>query len=255
VRFLETDLPGVVIVEPDVHQDGRGYFLETFHHEKYRAAGIVGPFVQDNESRSAKGTLRGLHMQNRRPQGKLIRVIEGEIWDVAVDARPQSPTFGRWSAVTLSAANFKQCYIPTGFAHGFCVMSAVALVEYKCTDIPAARSVSRGTTRRSTSIGRSKTQFCRSAMGGCRRLPPRWISCGRICNRPTKVVSAHAAKAPISATFLRIPQGTRLAPGASTIAGVITAGRRECWGSHTDGAEGHRNHAMPFCFVPDRFSR
>jgi dTDP-4-dehydrorhamnose 3,5-epimerase len=135
VRFLETDLPGVVIVEPDVHQDGRGYFLETFHHEKYRAAGIVGPFVQDNESRSAKGTLRGLHMQNRRPQGKLIRVIEGEIWDVAVDARPQSPTFGRWSAVTLSAANFKQCYIPTGFAHGFCVMSAVALVEYKCTDI------------------------------------------------------------------------------------------------------------------------
>jgi dTDP-4-dehydrorhamnose 3,5-epimerase len=135
VRFVPTDLPGVIIVEPDVHVDGRGYFLESYHHEKYRAAGIGGPFVQDNESRSTMGTLRGLHLQSRRLQGKLIRVIEGEIWDVAVDVRRHSPSFGKWSALTLSAANFKQCYVPPGFAHGFCVMSAVARVEYKCTDL------------------------------------------------------------------------------------------------------------------------
>jgi dTDP-4-dehydrorhamnose 3,5-epimerase len=135
VRFVRSDLPGVIVVEPDVHQDNRGYFLETFHAEKYVGAGIVGPFVQDNESRSALGTLRGLHLQGRRPQGKLVRVIDGEIWDVAVDVRRGSPTFGRWSAVTLSAENFKQCWVPPGFAHGFCVMSAVARVEYKCTDL------------------------------------------------------------------------------------------------------------------------
>jgi dTDP-4-dehydrorhamnose 3,5-epimerase len=135
VRFLPTDLPGVIIVDPDVHRDDRGYFLESFQHEKYRAGGIPGPFVQDNESRSTIGTLRGLHLQNRRPQGKLIRVIEGEIWDVAVDVRRRSPTFGRWSGVVLSAENFKQCYVPPGFAHGFCVTSAVARVEYKCTDV------------------------------------------------------------------------------------------------------------------------
>jgi dTDP-4-dehydrorhamnose 3,5-epimerase len=135
VRFLPTELPGVIVVEPDVHRDDRGYFLESFQREKYRAGGIPGPFVQDNESRSTAGTLRGLHLQTRRPQGKLIRVIEGEIWDVAVDVRRQSPTFGRWSAVVLSAENFKQCYVPPGFAHGFCVTSPLARVEYKCTDV------------------------------------------------------------------------------------------------------------------------
>ena len=134
MRFVSTALQGVVIVEPDVYRDGRGYFLEIYHAERYREAGIEGPFVQDNHSRSVGGTLRGLHLQRQRPQGKLIRVIEGEIYDVAVDVRRGSPTFGRWVAVTLSAENFKQCYLPAGFAHGFCVVSPVAQVEYKCTD-------------------------------------------------------------------------------------------------------------------------
>jgi len=135
VRFVSTEIPGVVIVEPDVHRDSRGYLLETYHAEKYRAAGIPGPFVQDNHSRSVVGTLRGLHLQLQHPQGKLVRVIEGEILDVAVDVRRGSPTFGRWVSVVLSAEDFKQCYIPPGFAHGFCVTSPVAQVEYKCTDI------------------------------------------------------------------------------------------------------------------------
>jgi dTDP-4-dehydrorhamnose 3,5-epimerase len=135
VRFVQTDLPGVVVVEPDVHQDSRGFFLETYHAAKYREGGIDGPFVQDNHSRSIRGTLRGLHLQLGRPQGKLIRVIEGEIYDVAVDVRRRSPTFGRWVAVSLSAENFKQCYVPPGFAHGFCVLSPDAQVEYKCTDL------------------------------------------------------------------------------------------------------------------------
>ena len=135
MRFVPTDLPGVIVIEPDIHRDGRGYFLETYHAEKYLEAGITGPFVQDNHSRSVAGTLRGLHLQLRRPQGKLIHVVEGEIYDVAVDVRRGSPGFGRWVGVTLSAENFKQCYIPPGFAHGFCVVSAIAQVEYKCTDL------------------------------------------------------------------------------------------------------------------------
>jgi dTDP-4-dehydrorhamnose 3,5-epimerase len=135
VRFEATDLSGVLVVEPDVHRDGRGFFLETYHAEKYRAAGIDGPFVQDNHSHSIAGTLRGLHLQVRRPQGKLIRAVEGEIFDVAVDVRVGSPTFGRWVGVTLSAENFRQCYVPAGFAHGFCVLSQIAQIEYKCTDL------------------------------------------------------------------------------------------------------------------------
>ena len=135
MRFRPTDLPGVVLVDPDVHRDDRGFFLEAYHAEKYRAGGIDGPFVQDSHSRSIGGTLRGLHLQRRHPQGKLIRVIEGEIFDVAVDVRRGSPSFGRWMGVTLSAENFVQCYIPPGFAHGFCVISPVAQVEYKCTDL------------------------------------------------------------------------------------------------------------------------
>jgi dTDP-4-dehydrorhamnose 3,5-epimerase len=134
MRFVRTDLPGVIVVEPDVHRDGRGFFFETFHEEKYRTGGVSGPFVQDNHSSSVALTLRGLHLQRRRPQGKLIRVIEGEIFDVAVDVRPDSPTFGRWVAVILTSDNFKQCYVPPGFAHGFCVISPIAQVEYKCTD-------------------------------------------------------------------------------------------------------------------------
>jgi dTDP-4-dehydrorhamnose 3,5-epimerase len=135
VRVVSTDLPGVVVIEPDVHQDGRGFFLETYHAANYRAHGIDGPFVQDNHSRSVGGTIRGLHLQVRRPQAKLVRAIEGEIYDVAVDVRRGSPTFGRWVGVTLSADNFKQCYIPAGFAHGFGVMSPIAQVEYKCSDL------------------------------------------------------------------------------------------------------------------------
>ena len=135
MRLVSTDIPGVVVIEPEVHADGRGFFLETYHAERYRQHGITAPFVQDNHSRSIAGTLRGLHLQLRHPQGKLIRVVEGEIFDVAVDVRRGSPTFGRWVGVTLTAQSFKQVYVPPGFAHGFCVVSAIAQVEYKCTDI------------------------------------------------------------------------------------------------------------------------
>jgi dTDP-4-dehydrorhamnose 3,5-epimerase len=134
VRVVPASVPDVLIIEPDVHADGRGFFLETYQADRYRDCGIPGPFVQDNHSRSAAGTLRGLHLQIRRPQGKLIRVVEGEIFDVAVDVRRGSPTFGQWVGVTLSAESFKQIYIPIGFAHGFAVVSEVAQVEYKATD-------------------------------------------------------------------------------------------------------------------------
>jgi dTDP-4-dehydrorhamnose 3,5-epimerase len=134
LRFTPTELPEVILVEPDVHRDERGFFLETYHAEKYRAGGVTGTFLQDNHSRSAQGTLRGLHAQLRRPQGKLVRAVEGEMLDVAVDIRKGSPTFGRWVAVRLSGENFRQLYVPPGFAHGFCVLSAVVHVEYKCTD-------------------------------------------------------------------------------------------------------------------------
>lgn len=140
MKFVPAGIPGVIIIEPDVHQDRRGFFLETYHEEKYRAGGIPDVFVQDNHSRSMRGTIRGLHLQLERPQGKLIRVIEGEIFDVAVDVRRGSPTFGKWVGVHLSAANFTQCYVPKGFAHGFAVVSDVAQVEYKCTDVYDAKS-------------------------------------------------------------------------------------------------------------------
>ena len=134
LQLLHTDLPGVVIIEPAVHRDQRGFFLETFHATKYAQAGVPATFLQDNHSASVGGTLRGLHLQLRRPQGKLIHVVEGEIWDVAVDVRPGSPTFGRFAAALLSATNFRQLYIPPGCAHGFCVLSDTAQVVYKCTE-------------------------------------------------------------------------------------------------------------------------
>jgi dTDP-4-dehydrorhamnose 3,5-epimerase len=137
MKFLPTRLPEVLIVEPDVYRDQRGWFLETYHLQKYQEAGILPPFVQDNCSSSVLGTLRGLHFQMTRPQGKLIRVIRGEIFDVAVDIRKGSPNFASWVGVTLSAEGFRQIYIPPGFAHGFCVLSDVAEVEYKCTDVYA----------------------------------------------------------------------------------------------------------------------
>jgi dTDP-4-dehydrorhamnose 3,5-epimerase len=134
LRAVQTELPGVVVIEPLVHGDSRGFFLETFHAEKYKAIGIEGPFVQDNHSKSIFGTVRGLHLQLEKPQGKLVRVIEGEIFDVAVDVRRGSPHFGKWVGVRLSAMSFRQCYVPAGFAHGFSVLSDSAQVEYKCTD-------------------------------------------------------------------------------------------------------------------------
>jgi len=134
VKFVPTDLPEVIIVEPDRFGDARGFFLETYHAEKYRAGGIDARFVQDNHSRSVRDCVRGLHAQGRHPQAKLVRVLYGEIFDVAVDIRRGSPTFRRWVGVALSADNLRQCYIPAGFAHGFCVLSDFADVEYKCTD-------------------------------------------------------------------------------------------------------------------------
>jgi dTDP-4-dehydrorhamnose 3,5-epimerase len=134
MRILETPLAGVLIIEPRVHRDARGFFVETYRADAWAKAGIPGTFVQDNHSQSVRGTLRGLHWQWRRPQGKLVRVVEGAIFDVAVDLRPDSPTFGHWYAATLSAEDFRQIYIPEQFAHGFCVLTETAQVEYKCSD-------------------------------------------------------------------------------------------------------------------------
>jgi dTDP-4-dehydrorhamnose 3,5-epimerase len=137
VKFVSTDIPGVIVVEPKVHRDDRGFFLETYHRQKYADGGIDAAFVQDNHSRSTRGTLRGLHAQLTRPQGKLVRAVRGEIFDVAVDIRRASPTFGHWVGEHLSEDNFRQLWIPPGFAHGFCVLSEVAEVEYKCTELYA----------------------------------------------------------------------------------------------------------------------
>ena len=131
---VATSLPGVVIIEPKVFPDARGFFVETYHQDRYRSCGIQAQFVQDNLSRSSYGVLRGLHYQHPYSQGKLVQVLEGEVWDVAVDIRRDAETFGCWTAVTLSADNKKQFYIPPGFAHGFCVLSPTALFSYKCTD-------------------------------------------------------------------------------------------------------------------------
>ena len=135
MKVLHTEIPGLLVVEPSVHRDARGFFLETWHEARYREHGIDARFVQDNHSRSGRGTLRGLHAQQPRPQGKLLRVVEGEIWDVAVDARLGSPAFGRFVAVVLSAESFRQVWVPPGVLHGFCVTSEVAQVEYKCTEV------------------------------------------------------------------------------------------------------------------------
>jgi len=133
VRVVPAPLPGVLVIEPRVFRDGRGFFIETYQEQRYRELGILDQFVQDNHSRSVAGTLRGLHLQVTKPQAKLVRVIEGSVYDVAVDVRRGSPTFGRWFGVVLSADDFRQCYVPRGFAHGFCVTSEVAQVEYKCS--------------------------------------------------------------------------------------------------------------------------
>lgn len=133
MKVTPTPLPEVLLIEPKVFPDARGYFLETWSQSRYAAAGIDVAFVQDNLSCSARGTLRGLHLQNPYSQGKLVYVIEGEVYDVAVDVRVGSPRFGRWTAVSLSGENKRQLYIPPGFAHGFCVVSERAVFAYKCT--------------------------------------------------------------------------------------------------------------------------
>ena len=129
-----TSLDGVLIIEPDIFRDNRGFFLETFNQNRYAEYGIARTFVQDNLSFSVKGTLRGLHFQNQHPQAKLVQAITGEVFDVAVDIRPGSDTFGRWEGIHLSDQNKRQLFIPEGFAHGFCVLSETAHFLYKCTD-------------------------------------------------------------------------------------------------------------------------
>lgn len=133
-NFIKTDIPDVQIIEPTVFGDDRGYFMETYQIDEFAAAGIDKPFVQDNQSRSTKGVLRGLHFQKQYPQTKLVRVVRGAVFDVAVDLRAKSETYGKWYGVTLSAENKKQFLIPKGFAHGFLVLSDEAEFCYKCDD-------------------------------------------------------------------------------------------------------------------------
>ncbi|MEW6683039.1 MAG: dTDP-4-dehydrorhamnose 3,5-epimerase [Nitrospirota bacterium] len=137
MNVKETPLAGLLVIEPKVFRDSRGFFWETYHARRYAEAGITGPFVQDNTSHSVKGTLRGLHYQLKRPQGKLVWVVRGEVFDVAVDIRRSSPTFGKWHGERLSGEEPRQFYIPPGFAHGFCVLSDSADFMYKCTNLYA----------------------------------------------------------------------------------------------------------------------
>ena len=137
MKFVPLEIPGVVLIEPEIFRDDRGFFFEVCHREKFEAAGLPGTFVQDNQSYSHRHVLRGLHAQARKPQGKLVRALQGEIFDVAVDIRPGSPTFGRWVSAVLSGDNNRQLWVPPGFVHGFCVTSDFATVQYKCTELYA----------------------------------------------------------------------------------------------------------------------
>ena len=134
MKVLTCAIPGLLIIEPKVFGDARGFFLETWNRRRYGEAGLDVDFVQDNVSFSRRGILRGLHFQNPRPQGKLLQVLQGEVFDVAVDIRRNSPTFGKWHGLVLSSDNKLQFYIPAGFAHGFAVLSETALFQYKCTE-------------------------------------------------------------------------------------------------------------------------
>ena len=135
MNITKLDIDGVVLFEPRVFEDSRGFFLETFSRDRYQEAGLTRPFIQDNHSYSSKGTVRGLHYQLTQPQGKLVFCVTGEIFDVAVDIRKGSPTFGKWVGAILSRENHRQLFVPEGFAHGFCVLSETADVIYKCTDL------------------------------------------------------------------------------------------------------------------------
>jgi dTDP-4-dehydrorhamnose 3,5-epimerase len=137
MKFTELEIPGVILVEPDVFSDARGYFTETFHSEKYAKGGIGKPFVQDNFAHSTKHVLRGLHFQNRQAQGKLVYAVRGSVFDVAVDVRRGSPAYGKWVGRMLSDENHHQLYVPEGCAHGYLVLSDEADVMYKCTDLYA----------------------------------------------------------------------------------------------------------------------
>ncbi len=134
MTIVPTSIPDVLIIEPKVFGDARGFFLESYQAERYRQLGIAHTFVQDNHSRSARGVLRGLHFQRSRPQGKLVSVSRGSVYDVAVDINPASPTCGQFVAVELNDENHRQLWIPPGYAHGFCVLSDIADFQYKCTD-------------------------------------------------------------------------------------------------------------------------
>lgn len=140
MKVIETKLPGAIVLEPQVFGDARGFFYESYNKAKYREAGIVADFVQSNVSRSAKGVLRGLHYQWPNPQGKLVSVLEGEVYDVAVDIRRGSPTFGQWAGVMLTAENHRHFWIPEGFAHGFCVLSEFATFAYQCSALYDAKA-------------------------------------------------------------------------------------------------------------------
>ena len=159
MKVESTGLPGVLVIEPVVHRDHRGFFLETWRAERYAEAGLPTRFVQDNHSRSARGTLRGLHYQVQQPQGKLVRVVAGEVYDVAVDLRRSSPTFGKWVAERLSAENRRMLWVPAGFAHGFLVVSESAEFLYKTTDFyaPAHERSQRG---RRKCAGRGRASRC-----------------------------------------------------------------------------------------------
>jgi dTDP-4-dehydrorhamnose 3,5-epimerase len=133
VQVIETGIPGLLVIEPAVHGDQRGFFMESWNARRYRAFGLPDRFVQSNLSRSAEGVIRGLHFQYPQPQGKLVSVLEGRAYDVAVDVRPDSPTYRQWAAVELSAENHRQFYIPEGFAHGFCTLGGPVLLSYLCT--------------------------------------------------------------------------------------------------------------------------
>ncbi len=134
IKVTRCEIEGLCVIEPTVHKDERGYFVETYNKNDMEEAGLTMDFVQDNQSMSVKGVLRGLHFQKNFPQGKLVRVLRGKVFDVAVDLRTSSKTYGKWFGVELSEENMKQFYIPEGFAHGFYVMSDVAVFAYKCTD-------------------------------------------------------------------------------------------------------------------------
>ena len=137
MKVLELEIAGPKIIEPDIYPDARGFFCETYHQQRYAEHGIPSQFVQDNLSSSKKGTLRGLHFQYPHAQAKLIQVIQGEVLDVIVDIRKTSPTFGKWTGITLSHENKRQLFVPQGFAHGYCVLSETAIFSYKCSDFYA----------------------------------------------------------------------------------------------------------------------